>query len=96
MIELVTHDVWGCSSDIAYSYFFRPSKVWSMLHHGLVGPNSEKNKRNLTLTLTRNLLLPSIVFQNKTIFTALSFLRLINCLPYIWKKNGFKLDLLKF
>ena len=26
----------GCSSDIA-SYFFRSSKVWSMLHHGSVG-----------------------------------------------------------
>ena len=31
------------SSDIA-SYFFRPSKVWSMLHHGSVGASSEKIK----------------------------------------------------
>ena len=31
----------GCSSDIASSYFFRPSKVWSMLHHRSVGTSSE-------------------------------------------------------
>ena len=31
----------GCSSDIGSSYFFRPSKVWSMLHHGSVGASSE-------------------------------------------------------
>ena len=24
---------WGCSYDIASSFFFCPSKVWSMLHH---------------------------------------------------------------
>ena len=31
----------GCSSDITSSYFFRPSKVWSILHHGSVGASSE-------------------------------------------------------
>ena len=31
----------GCSSDIASSYFFRPSKVWSMLHYGSVGASPE-------------------------------------------------------
>ena len=75
----------GCSSDIASSYFFRQIKVRSMLHHGSVGVISEKNKRNLTLTLTFKLLLPSIVFYNKIcvliiILTALSFLRLIHAL----------------
>ena len=74
-----------CSFDIASSCFFRPSKVWSTLHHGSVGASSEYYKRNLTqrLTLTLNLLLPSIVFHNKIcgfimIFTALSFLPLIH------------------
>ena len=33
--------LWACSSDICSSYFFRRSKVWSILHHGLVGPSSE-------------------------------------------------------
>ena len=27
----------GCSSDSTSSYFFRPSKIWSMLHYGSVG-----------------------------------------------------------
>ena len=74
----------GCSSDIGSSYFSRPSKVRSMLrsmlHHWSVKLSSEENKTNLTLTL--NLLLPSIVFYNKIrffimIFTVLSFLRFI-------------------
>ena len=30
-----------CPSDITSSYIFRPSKVWSMLHHGSVGASSE-------------------------------------------------------
>ena len=52
------------------------------------------NKRILTLTLslTLNLLLPSIVSYNKIfvlimIFTALSFLRLIHGLFFIWGGN---------
>ena len=57
-----------------------------MLHHGSVGASSEYNKRNLalTLTLTFNLLLPSIVLNNKIcvfimiFITALSILRLIH------------------
>ena len=60
-----------------------------MLHYGSVGASSEKNKRNLTQTLTQtlNLLLPSIVFHNKIcvfimIVTALSFLRLNHSLLY--------------
>ena len=31
----------GCSSDISFSYFFRASKVRSMLHNGSVGASSE-------------------------------------------------------
>ena len=63
-------------------------KSRSMLHHGSVGESLKQNKRNLTLALTLNLLLPSIVFHNKIcvkirIFTALSFLRLIHALPLI-------------
>ena len=59
---------------------FRPSKVWSMLHHGKMRASSERNKRNLTLTLTFNLVLPSNDFHNKIcvfmmIFTA--YLRLV-------------------
>ena len=47
-------------------------KSWSILHHGSLGASSEENKRNLTLTLTFNLLLllPSIVFMIK--FVSLS------------------------
>ena len=61
-----------------------------MLHHGSVGANSKVKKRNLTLTL--NLLLLSIVFHNKIcvvimIFTALSSLRLIHGLSFIWGGN---------
>ena len=76
----------GCSYDTASSYFFRASEVWSILHHGSVGASSEKNEWNLililTLTVTLNLLFPSIVFHNKicvfiVIFMALSFVRLI-------------------
>ena len=57
-----------------------------MLHHGSVGASSEQNKRNLTLnlTLTLNLLLPTIDFLIKfvsiMVFKALSFLRLIHSL----------------
>ena len=40
-------------------------KSRSMLHHGSVGASLKQNKRNLTLTLTLSLLLPSIVFHNK-------------------------------
>ena len=65
-----------------------------MLHHGSVGVNSKVKKRNLTLTLTitLNLLLLSIVFHNKIcvvimIFTALSSLRLIHGLSFIWGGN---------
>ena len=36
--------IWGCSFDIASSYFFRPSKFWSMLHHGSVGRVQNKIK----------------------------------------------------
>ena len=79
-------NVQGCSSNISSSYFFRQSKVRSMLHHGSVGASSEKNKRNLTLnlTLTLNFLLPTIDFLIKfvsiMVFKALSFLRLIHSL----------------
>ena len=57
-----------------------------MSHQGSVGVSSEQNKRNLTLT--RNLLLSSIVFLNKIcvfiiIFRALSFLRLIHGLSFV-------------
>ena len=77
----------GCSFDFASSYFFRPNKVWSMLHHGSVGTSSEQNLRNLILALNLNLLLPSIVFHYKIcifvmIFTALSFLWLIHGLYF--------------
>ena len=63
-------------------------KSRSMLHHGSVESSSEYNKRNLTLTLTFNVLLPSNVFHNKIfvliiIFMALSFLRLIHGLFFI-------------
>ena len=84
----------GCSSDIGSSYFSGPSKVRSMLrsmlHHWSVKLSSEENKTNLTLTL--NLLLPSIVFYNKIrffimIFTVLSFLRFIYGLFLIWGGN---------
>ena len=75
----------GCSSDIASSYFSVQVKSRSMLHHG---------SRNLTLSLTLNLLLllPSIVFYDKIcvfiiIFTALSFLRVIHGLFIIWGGN---------
>ena len=54
-----------------------------MLDQGSVGASLKLNKRNLTITLTLNLLSPSIVFYNKIcviiiIFTAFSFLRLIH------------------
>ena len=52
-----------------------------MLHDGSIGDSSEQNKIKLTLTL--NLLLPSIVFHNKIcvfvmIFRDSSFSRLIH------------------
>ena len=34
----------GCSFNIVSSYFFHPSKVFSMLHHGSVRESSEWNK----------------------------------------------------
>ena len=34
----------GCSSDVFSSYFFRPSKVWSMLHHWSGGRVQNKIK----------------------------------------------------
>ena len=37
----------GCSSDIAFSYYFRPSKVTEHAHHGLVGASLKQNQRNL-------------------------------------------------
>ena len=40
-------------------------KSRSMLYHGPMGESLKQNKRNLTLTLTLNLLLASIVFHNK-------------------------------
>ena len=40
-------------------------KSRSMLHHGSVEVSLKQNKRNLILTLTLNVLLPSIVFHNK-------------------------------
>ena len=40
-------------------------KSRSMLHHGSVGAILKQNKRNLILTLTLNVLLPSIVFHDK-------------------------------
>ena len=78
--------IWGCLSDIASLYFSRESKIRTMSHQGSVGVSSEQNKRNLTLT--RNLLLSSIVFLNKIcvfiiIFRALSFLRLIHGLSFV-------------
>ena len=48
-----------------------PPHIFSVqvkLHQGPVGASSEQNKRNLTLTL--NLLLPSIAFYNKICFPA--------------------------
>ena len=51
----------GCSSGIASTYFFQPSKVWSMLHHGLV----------------REKFFIIKIFVFIMIFTALPFLRLI-------------------
>ena len=50
-----------------------PPHIFSVqvkLHQGPVGASSEQNKRNLTLTLTLNLLLPSIAFYNKICFPA--------------------------
>ena len=74
----------GCSPDIAFSYFFRPSKVGSMLHHESVWASLQQNKRNLILAKTLTLKFPSpfIIFHNKNyvfimVFAALSFLRLI-------------------
>ena len=63
-------------------------KSRSMLHHGSVAASLEYNKRNLTLTLTFNVPLPSSVLHNKIfafiiIFMALSFLRLIHDLFFI-------------
>ena len=83
---------WGCSSNIASSYFSVQVKSWRMLHHGSVGVSSEQNKRNLTLTLNLLLLLPSTVFYNKIcvfimIFTALSLLLLVHGLFIIWGGN---------
>ena len=57
-----------------------------------MGASWEWNKRNLTLTLTLNLLLPSLVFYNKfwffiMIYTALSFLRLTSGLFLRWGGN---------
>ena len=68
-----------CSSEIVSSYFFRPGKVWSMLHYGQWGRVQNK-KRNLTLIL--NPILPAIVFHNQIcvffmIFTPLLFYGLI-------------------
>ena len=65
MVLLLLAGLGGCSSDITSSYYFRPSKSRSMLHHGFVGASLKQNKRNLTLTLTLNVLLPSIVFHDK-------------------------------
>ena len=62
----IRRELWrGCSSDIATSYYFHPSNDVSMLYHGSVVANLKQNKRNLTQTLTLNVLLPSIVFLNK-------------------------------
>ena len=79
---------------LAFPPHFRASKFWSMLHHGSVGVSSEWNERNLTLTLTLNLALPSIILHNKicvfiTIFTALSFYAL-----FLYKKHC-QLDYMK-
>ena len=52
--------MWHCSL-----IFFQSSKICSMVHHGSVGESSEQYKRNLTLTLTLNILLTFIVFHNK-------------------------------
>ena len=57
----------GCLSDIASSHIISVKvKSRSMLHHGSVVASLKKNKRNLTQTLTLNVLLLSIVFLNKT------------------------------
>ena len=60
-------------------------KLRSVLHHGSASASLKQNKRNLTLTLilTLNILLPSIVFHNKIkvfiiFFMTFSFLRLIH------------------
>ena len=54
--------------EVVHLIFYRPSKVWNMLHHGPVGASLEETKINLTLTLTFNLLLP-IVFHNNRHFS---------------------------
>ena len=54
-IKLIDWYRW-CSSDIASSYFSRPSKVTEHVTLRVSGASSEWNKRNLTLTLTLNLL----------------------------------------
>ena len=55
----------GVSSGITSSYFFVQVNSRSMLHHVSVGASLKQNKSNLILTLTLNILLPSIVFHNK-------------------------------
>ena len=59
--------------------YFRLSKLWSMLHRGLMWVGSEKNKINLTIILTLNILLFFIItfaFLRLYLFF-LAFLRLI-------------------
>ena len=67
-----------------------------MLHQGSVRASSEWNKRNLTLTLILNVILPSIAFHNIIcvfimIFKALSFLRVIHGLYFIGGGNSVRL-----
>ena len=51
----------GCSSDIPSSYFFYLSKIWSMLHHGLVGHVQNKVKNALYIS---RYFLTDFVFHN--------------------------------
>ena len=81
--------IWHC-----LLIFFRPSKVTEHVTSRASGSWVQNKIKNLTSTLTLNLLLllPSIVFYDKIcffimIFTALSFLRLIHSLLIIWGGN---------
>ena len=46
MVLLLPAGLGGCSSDIASSYYFRPSKSRSMLHLGSVGASLKQKKSN--------------------------------------------------
>ena len=46
----------SCSSGISSSYFFRPSKTWSILHQGSIRSGGVQNKINKNLTRLGTLL----------------------------------------